>query len=189
VEMDDQAVGDMDAGSGTPESDQLYYHEGISSNENGVQELQRSMKTLIKVDLDLAYSSEKLVNLHILLMYLLARENDLQAMALENGDISTDSIEKVLVFDLLSGILDAEVRELCAFMDTLQAEIVDVRHKMSSWQHLRELLTKFEEKFHDSEESLKHSQVQILEVKMQLAKFQRSILAFKCENGKLITSV
>ncbi|XP_062163184.1 WPP domain-interacting tail-anchored protein 2 isoform X3 [Alnus glutinosa] len=182
--MDDQAVGDMDAGSGTPESDQLYYHEGISSNENGVQELQRSMKTLIKVDLDLAYSSEKLVNLHILLMYLLARENDLQAMALENGDISTDSIEKVLVFDLLSGILDAEVRELCAFMDALQAEIVDVRHKMSSWQHLRELLTKLEEKLHDSEESVKHSQVQILEVKMQLAKFQRSILAFKCENGK-----
>lgn len=182
--MDDPAVGDMYAGGGTPESDQLYYHEGISSNENGVQELQRSMKNLIKVDLDLAYSSEKLVNLHILLMYLLARENDLQAMALANGDISTDSIEKVLVLDLLSGILDAEVRELRGFMDTLQAEIVDVRHKISSWRHLRELLTKMEEKLHDSEESLKQTQVQILGVKMQLAKFQRSISAVKCENGE-----
>lgn len=185
--MDSQAVGDVYAGA--LESEKLYVHLGISSNENGVQEIERSKKILTNVDLDLAYSSEKLVNLHIILMYLLARENDLQTMSLDNGHISTDSIEKVLASDLLSGILDAEVRELGGFMDTLQAEIVDVRHKISSWRHLRELLTKMEEKLHDSEESLKQSQVQILEVQIQLAKFQRSILAFKCENGKLIASV
>uniref|UniRef100_A0A2N9EUS6 WIT1/2 N-terminal helical bundle domain-containing protein n=1 Tax=Fagus sylvatica TaxID=28930 RepID=A0A2N9EUS6_FAGSY len=181
--MDNEAVGDIYGG--TSESDKLYVRLGVSSKENGEQEIERSKKILTKVDLDLAYSSEKLVNLHIILMYLLAQENDLQAMALEKNYISTDSIEKALIFDLLSGILESEVGELDGFMDTLQAEIVDAHNKMSSCKHLRAFFTKMEEKLRDSEESLKQSQLQILEVKVQLAKFQGTILAFKCENGEI----
>lgn len=177
--MDDQVIGD--AYVVNPESDKLYLQE-VSSNENGVKELERSMKILTKVDLDLAYSSEKLVNLHVLLMYLLAQVNDLEAIAVENNYMSSDSIEKALIFDLSSGILDSEVRELDSFIDTLQAEIVDARHIISSCRNLRELVTIMEEKLRDSEESLKQSQVQILEVKMQSAKLQRMILAFECEN-------
>ncbi|KAL4639875.1 hypothetical protein ACB092_03G250300 [Castanea dentata] len=181
--MDSQAVGDIYAGA--LESEKLYVHLGISSNENGVQEIERSKKILTNVDLDLAYSSEKLVNLHIILMYLLAHENDLQAMALEKNYVSTDSIEKALMFDLLSGILDSEVRELGGFMDNLQADIVDAHNNISSCRHLREFSTKMEEKLHDSKESLKHSQRQILEVKVQLAKFQGTVFAFKSDNGDI----
>nr|XP_023928491.1 WPP domain-interacting tail-anchored protein 2 isoform X1 [Quercus suber]XP_023928499.1 WPP domain-interacting tail-anchored protein 2 isoform X1 [Quercus suber]XP_023928508.1 WPP domain-interacting tail-anchored protein 2 isoform X1 [Quercus suber] len=181
--MDSQAVGDIYAEA--LESEKLYVHLGISSNENGVQEIERSKKILTNVDLDLAYSSEKLVNLHIILMYLLAHENDLQAMALEKNYVSTGSIEKELMFDLLSGILDSEVRELGGFMDNLQADIVDAHNKISSCRHLREFSTKMEEKLHDSKESLKHSQRQILEVKVQLAKFQGTVFAFKSENGEI----
>ncbi|KAK4598967.1 hypothetical protein RGQ29_016129 [Quercus rubra] len=181
--MDSQAVGDVYARA--LESENLYVHLGISSNENGVQEIERSKKILTNVDLDLAYSSEKLVNLHIILMYLLAHENDLQAMALEKNYVSTDSIEKALMFDLLSGILDSEVRELGSFMDNLQADIVDAHNKISSCRHLREFSTKMEEKLHDSKESLKHSQRQILEVKVQLAKFQGTVFAFKSDNGEI----
>lgn len=181
--MDSQAVGDIYAGA--LESEKLYVHLGISSNENGVQEIERSKKILTNVDLDLAYSSEKLVNLHIILMYLLAHENDLQAMALEKNYVSTESIEKALMFDLLSGILDSEVRELGGFMDNLQADIVDAHNNISSCRHLREFSTKMEEKLHDSKESLKHSQRQILEVKLQLAKFQGTVFAFKSDNGML----
>lgn len=181
--MDSQAVGDIYAGA--LESEKLYVHLGISSYENGVQEIERSKKILINVDLDLAYSSEKLVNLHIILMYLLAHENDLQAMALEKNYVSTDSIEKALMFDLMSGILDSEVRELGGFMDNLQADIVDAHNKISSCRHLREFSTKMEEKLHDSKESLKHSQRQIFEVKVQLAKFQGTVFAFKSDNGEI----
>lgn len=181
--MDDQALGDIHAG--TPKSDKIYLHEGVSSVGNCVQEIQGSMKILTEVDLNLAYSSEKLVNLHMLLMYLLAQENDLQAMALENNSVSTDSIEKALMFDHLSALLDSEVREMDSFMDCLQAEMFGVSHKISSCTHLRELSSKMEEKLHDSEESLKHSQGQILGLKKQLAKFQRTMMAFKCENGKM----
>lgn len=184
--MDDQALGDIHAG--TPKSDKIYLHEGVSSVGNCVQEIQGSMKILTEVDLNLAYSSEKLVNLHMLLMYLLAQENDLQAMALENNSVSTDSIEKALMFDHLSALLDSEVREMDSFMDCLQAEMFGVSHKISSCTHLRELSSKMEEKLQDSEESLKHSQGQILGLKKQLAKFQRTMMAFKCENGNLIIS-
>lgn len=180
--MGDEAVRDMC--NGTQESGKLYLH-GVSPTENGRQEIERTMKIILKLDLDLEYSSEKLVNLHILLMYLLAQENDLQAMVLENNSISTDSIENLLTFDLLSGILDAELRELNSFKDNLLAEIVDARLEIFSCRHLRELSTKMEENLLDSEKSLRQSQAQILELKEQLAKFQRTIFGFKFENGEL----
>lgn len=153
-------------------------------NGKGMEELECAVKVLLSLDLDLAYSSEKLVNLHVLLMQVWARENVFEAMAMEKDHISADSIEKALVFDLLSGILDSEVREIENFMDTLQAEIVDAHKKISSCSHLRELFNVMEEKLIDCEESLKQSQEQVLKMNTQLAKFQRVFLEFEYQNGK-----
>lgn len=153
-------------------------------NGKGMEELECAVKVLLSLDLDLAYSSEKLVNLHVLLMQVWARENVFEAMAMEKDHISADSIEKALVFDLLSGILDSEVREIENFMDTLQAEIVDAHKKIYSCSHLRELFNVMEEKLIDCEESLKQSQEQVLKMNTQLAKFQRVFLEFEYQNGK-----
>ncbi|KAM0987008.1 hypothetical protein ACFX2G_011374 [Malus domestica] len=156
----------------------------VPSNESGVQELESSMKVLTKVDLDLAYSSEKLANLHVPLVYLLAQQNDLEAMATANNYILADFIEKVLAFNLLSSILDSEVRELDSYMDNLRVDIVDARQKISSCRHLGELYSIMKGKLNDSEESLKQSRQQISEVKMQSERFQRTVLAFAHENWK-----
>lgn len=153
-------------------------------NGKGMEELECAVKVLLSLDLDLAYSSEKLVNLHVLLMQVWARENVFEAMAMGKDHISADSIEKALVFDLLSGILDSEVREIENFMDTLQAEIVDAHKKIYSCSHLRELFNVMEEKLIDCEESLKQSQEQVLKMNTQLAKFQRVFLEFEYQNGK-----
>lgn len=142
-----------------------------------MQELENTMKTLTKLELDLAYSSEKLMNLQVLFMCLLAQENDLEAMDLESDYIPDDSFGKVLAFDFLSGFLDSEVRELDSFMDTLVAEIVDVRGMISSCRHSSEVFNVVEEKLHDSEKSLIQSRQQILEVKMQSTKLQRIVLS------------
>lgn len=139
-------------------------------------EIGSAMEVLTRVDLDLAYSSEKLLNLETLLMHVLAWENDFEAMA--EDDISVDCIEKALTFDLLSAILDSEVRELDSFMSILHDLIVDARQKISSCGHLRELFAVVEGKLHDSEESLKQSQEHILEMTMQLAKMQMTSLSF-----------
>ncbi|CAN6550371.1 unnamed protein product [Malus baccata var. baccata] len=156
----------------------------VPSNESGMQELESSMKVLTKVDLDLAYSSEKLANLHVPLVYLLAQQNDLEAMATANNYILADFIEKVLAFNLLSSILGSEVRELDSYMDNLRVDIVDARQKISSCRHLGELYSIMKGKLNDSEESLKQSRQQISEVKMQSERFQRTVLAFTHENWK-----
>lgn len=160
--------------------------EGSSTKENDMQELEMSQQALTEIDFRLAYFSEKLVNLHVLYIYLLAQENDLEAMDSKNNCISTNFFEKAMSFDLLSGILDSEVRELDSFMDTIQEEIVDARHKIFSCRHLTEVFFMMEEKLHDSEESVKQFQQQLLELKMQSSQLQTTLVAFQHENCKLI---
>ena len=162
----------------------LHSVEGFSTKENDMQELEIAQQALTEIDFRLAYSSEKLVNLHVLYIYLLARENDLEAMDSKNNCILANVFERAMTFDLLSGILDSEVRELDNFMDTLQEEIVDARHKIFSCRHLTEVFHMMEEKLHDSEESMKQFQQQLVELKMQSSQLQKTVVAFQHENCK-----
>lgn len=175
-----------DAYSSNPESCKAYMHERNSSSREGMQEVESTTEVLTRVDWDLAYSSEKLVNLHVLLVHLLARDNNLEArMATENSYILAIAIDKALAFDLLSGILDSEVREVENFMENIQSEIVDARHKISSCRHSTDLFTVMEKKLNNSEESLMKFREHVLEVKAQSAKLPMAFSAFILENCKL----
>ncbi|KAM7264239.1 hypothetical protein ACFE04_001922 [Oxalis oulophora] len=158
----------------------------------GKEMADRLMKVLTMVDLDLTLASEKLVNLHMLLLQLFAQETDLQAMLLLTDDVSATSIDKALVFCLLSGVLDSEVKEVDGFVNNLQVEIVDARQKISLCQHLGDLFTLLEHKLVDSEDSWKQSSQQIFELQALLAKLQRTISTFQddeCENGESAQSL
>ncbi|XP_043700106.1 WPP domain-interacting tail-anchored protein 1-like [Telopea speciosissima] len=144
----------------------------------GMRELGNAGQVLVRVELDLAYSSEKLLNLDVLLMHVAARESDFEAITVEGDDVLADSVEKAMEFNLLSGVLDSEVKELDNFMECLEREIVDARQKISSCKHLRDAFPEMEEKFRDSEESLKQSKNQVSELRMHSAKFQRTLLAY-----------
>ncbi|XP_057448019.1 WPP domain-interacting tail-anchored protein 2 isoform X2 [Lotus japonicus] len=160
----------------------LHSLKGFSTKENDMQEMEMSLQALTEIDHRLAYSSEKLVNLHALYIYLLARENDLEPMDSKNDLILANMFEKAMTSDLLSGILDSEVRELDNFIDTLQEEIVDARHKIFSCRHLTEVYFIMDEKLHDSEESVKQFQQQLLELKMQSSQLQKTLVAFQHES-------
>lgn len=167
-------------------TDDLAEHEEVLSNGRGIEEMESTMVVLTTVDLDIAHSSEKLANLHVLLMLLLGWDYDPASMGLENGEISATFIEKALGFDLLSGILDSELREVESFMDSLQVDIVDARERINLCRHLREPFVAMEEKLRGSEESLRRCQERVLEVKMHSIKLQRSISYFRpvnCRNG------
>uniref|UniRef100_A0A2P2JB21 WIT1/2 N-terminal helical bundle domain-containing protein n=2 Tax=Rhizophora mucronata TaxID=61149 RepID=A0A2P2JB21_RHIMU len=138
--------------------------------------LESIMKVLTEVDLDLACSSEKLVNLHVLLMHLVDWDNDLEVMAM-----SATSIEKALEFDLLSEILDSTVRDVENFVNDIKEEVADARNQISSCRYLTEMYTTVEEKLDDTEELLKESREHVFEVKMQSSKLQRAFSAFKLE--------
>lgn len=152
--------------------------ENHSSEAKDMEEMRSSMEILSRVDLDLAYSDEKLTNLDNLLMRVLACENEVETIAFENDEISPGSIEKVLTLDHLSGILNCEIRQLDNFIGTLQDLIIEARQKIPMCREFSELLVIMENKFHDTEELLIQSKERILEMKMQLAKLQMASLAF-----------
>lgn len=129
-----------------------------------------SGEVLMGVHFDLAYSSEKLLNLQILSKYVAARASDYEALTVENGDASAETVEKALEFDILSGLLDSEVKQLDSFVVSLQEEIVDLRDKLSLCKH-KEAFAAMERKLHDCEDSLKRFQYQVSEMRTQSAKF------------------
>ncbi|MBA0729565.1 hypothetical protein Golax_020589 [Gossypium laxum] len=147
--------------------------DGISSGGEVNEEFGRANEILTRVELDLACSSEKLVNLSVLTMHLATRETDFESFMSEKDNMQVESMEKALEFDLLSGILDSEVKELNKFMEHLETYIISSREAITSFKHLGETFFKMEEKLLDSEESLKQSRNQVSEIKMQAADFHR----------------
>ncbi|KAK9114489.1 hypothetical protein Syun_021286 [Stephania yunnanensis] len=152
------------------------HSDGTYASEE-MREVSAAGEVLTRVELHLAYSSEKLLNLDILLMNVIARESDYESLIAEDEDISDNSIEKGFEFDLLIAIIDSEAMELEKLMASLQLEIVDAREKISSSEHLRDFFSEMEEKLQDSEESLKGSQDQVAEIRMQSANFHKKIVA------------
>ncbi|XP_004239005.1 WPP domain-interacting tail-anchored protein 2 [Solanum lycopersicum] len=152
--------------------------ENHSSEAKDMEEMRSSMEILSRVDLDLAYSDEKLTNLDNLLMRVLACENEVEAISFENDEISPESIEKVLSLDHLSIILNSEIRQLDNFLGTLQDLVIEARQKIPTRREFSELHVIMENKFHDTEELLRISKERVLEMKMQLAKLQMTSLAF-----------
>ena len=163
----------VDTGGPDAESNKVNLLGGISFNGEVIGELGNAGEVLTRVELDLACSSEKLVNLTVLMMHVATRESDFEAFASEEEHMLSDSTEKALEFDLLSGILDSEVRELDKFMAALQADVNISREIISSFKHLGKSFKEMEGKLRDSEQSLKQSQYQISEIGTQSAKFQR----------------
>ncbi|KAH1072716.1 hypothetical protein J1N35_025044 [Gossypium stocksii] len=160
----------MELEAGSSRADIL---DGISSGGEVNEEFGRANEILTRVELDLACSSEKLVNLSVLTMHLATRETDFESFMSEKDNMQVESMEKALEFDLLSGILDSEVKELNKFMEHLETYIISSRETISSFKHLGETFFKMEEKLLDSEESLKQSRDQVSEIKMQAADFHR----------------
>lgn len=180
MEMNEFNVDEKYMHMGNPESNAVQFHEEALSTGEGIQEMFGA--NLDRIDLDLACCNEKLVNLHVLLMFLLGWDKDPEEMAYGSSDISAQFIEKALVFDLLCGILDSELREVETFLSAVQSEIVDARRKTSSCVPLGTLSEKMDKKLHDSEESLKRCQGIVLEVKLLSTKLQASFPYFKHEN-------
>ncbi|KAK9105328.1 hypothetical protein Scep_022172 [Stephania cephalantha] len=161
------------------------HSDGTYASEE-MREVSAAGEVLTRVELHLAYSSEKLLNLDILLMNVIARESDYESLIAEDEDISDNSIEKGFEFDLLIAIIDSEAMELEKLMASLQLEIVDAREKISSSEHLRDFFSL--KKLQDSEESLKGSQDQVAEIRMQSANFHKKIVASaaqeNCDDSK-----
>ncbi|RVX06475.1 WPP domain-interacting tail-anchored protein 1 [Vitis vinifera] len=175
------SVDDINTSDPEAEGNNMDLHEGISSYGEVMLEVGNATEVLKRVELDLACSSEKLFNLSILTMHVATRESDFEAFASEEEHVLDDSVQKALEFDLLSGILDSEVREVDNFMTTLQKDVAHTHEILSSCENLGGAFMEMEEKLHDSDVLLKQSQDHVSEIRMQSAKFQRTLLCFDGE--------
>ncbi|KAK4393235.1 WPP domain-interacting tail-anchored protein 1 [Sesamum angolense] len=156
------------------ESNNIDSLEAVSSGGDATRELESAVEVLTRVELDLACSSEKLVNLEILVMHVDSRENDFEAFASEEEHKSEGHVEKALEFDLLYGFLDSEVRELESFLTALQTEIAGFQ---APFKQLGDSFKEMEEKLQDCEDSLKRSFDQVAGLKVQSDNFRRILLA------------
>lgn len=129
-------------------------------------------EVITRIDLDLAYCAEKVLNLDILLMHVTNRLRDCEALYMENRSTSSDVIEKAFEFDALSGILDCEIQELDGFMASLQKEIEDLKKVR---RNERVKAQEIEKKLRHAEESLRRSQEQVTEIRMQTEKFDGAL--------------
>lgn len=139
-------------------------------------------EVLTGLELDLAYSSEKVPNLEILLMQVTQRANDYEALMMETEDISTESLMKALEFDLLSGILNSEIQEIESFMASIQIGIADARQKNSQNNFFDEASTEIEGILINAEKTIKKSRDLVADIRKQSEKIERT-LAF-CEHEK-----
>ncbi|XP_021755976.1 WPP domain-interacting tail-anchored protein 2-like [Chenopodium quinoa] len=152
---------------------------GVSISENGLMEPTMLMELLTLLDLDLAYFSEKLVNLDLYMTIVSLGEIGLGELSMQNSKISEVEIEKALIFDLSFEYLDSEVTELGSFLEVLQAKINDAHQKICLFKLRRDIFTIFQGKLQGSENSWKHLQEQLLELKRQLAKFHKTLSSFR----------
>lgn len=147
--------------------------EALSSRSEEEEQAREGMfKILTKLEIDSAYTSEKLLNLHVLLMHLLAWDNDLEGMGTTLGS-SAASFEKALTFDLLCGILESELKDVDEVLDELEAQIVDTSYKLSACKEVS--YDVMEGKLAESAESLKQSRGQVSEITLQLAQLRRTL--------------
>ncbi|XP_022853034.1 WPP domain-interacting tail-anchored protein 1 [Olea europaea var. sylvestris] len=158
------------------ESNNIDSLEVISSSGDIALQIRTAAEVLTKIELDLACSSEKLVNLDLLVMYVEEREYDFEAFILKEESTLEDSDEKALEFDLLSGILDSEVKELDNFLTSLQTEILSSQGVISVFEQFGEAFKGMEEKLYDCEECLKQSFERVTEKRAQSSRFQRILL-------------
>ncbi|URE14408.1 WPP domain-interacting tail-anchored protein [Musa troglodytarum] len=136
---------------------------------------------LMQVADDVAYSSEKLLNLEMLLMQVADRAHDIETVNMGYEDISDESVMKAFESDILSGILDMEVNELQSFMSLLQIEIMEACQNFCQGEPMEDCAATVEEKLHDAEESVKKLQDRVADIREQSSKFERTLALFHNE--------
>ncbi|XP_021739353.1 WPP domain-interacting tail-anchored protein 1-like isoform X1 [Chenopodium quinoa] len=146
-----------------------------SEDASSIKEVKREVgSSIIRIELDIACCSEKLVNLNQLMMHVSARENDFEDFAsAKDEDTLVNSDGRALEFDILSGIFDSEVREMAIFIGKIKSEINNTCEVISSYKHLGEGFLALGEKLRDVEESIKQLQEQVSELMAQSSSFQK----------------
>ncbi|KAJ4815674.1 WPP domain-interacting tail-anchored protein 1 [Rhynchospora pubera] len=89
------------------------------------------MEILTRIQHDLAYCSDKVMNLQILQMEVASRSGQIESSLDPDSDSvpEDDSVQKAFEFDLVSVYLHSEVKQLEKFVGFLKEDIVEVKNQ------------------------------------------------------------
>ncbi|CAN6353288.1 unnamed protein product [Urochloa humidicola] len=138
-----------------------------------------NVEILTRVELDLAFASEKLLNLEMLVMEIARRATDFEPPAFEDESVSSETAENAFELDILYGVLDAEVKELVNLISSLQADIRSIEHKV----YEEESGGKVKAKLDAAKATLKQMQELIADIRNESAKFEKAIQFFHETEG------
>lgn len=139
-----------------------------------------NVEILTRVELDLAFASEKLLNLEMLVMEIARRATDFEPPTFEDESISSETAESAFELDILYGILDAEVKELVNLISSLQADIRGIEHRV----YEEESGGKVKAKLDAATMTLKQMQELIADIRNESAKFEKAIQFIHETEGK-----
>ncbi|XP_006645690.1 WPP domain-interacting tail-anchored protein 1-like [Oryza brachyantha] len=145
----------------------FYLREKRGDGRNG----EGATEVLTRVELGVAFGSEKLLNLEILLMQIAHRATEIEPLVLDAESISAESAEKVSEFDLLCCILDSEVTGLENFVGSIEMDIGNAA-KMASDE---DSVSGVSSKLQDATVPLKQMQDLISAIRSQSANFNKLI--------------
>ncbi|PAN33063.1 hypothetical protein PAHAL_5G536200 [Panicum hallii] len=126
---------------------------------------------LARVDLRVAFGSEKLLNLEMLVMEIARRAADIEPLMREPQSISAESVDKAFEFDALYGIVDSETNELEKLVASIQMDIASAEGKVSE----EEPWSRLTDKLHTATDSLKRMQELISTIRRESATFEKTI--------------
>ncbi|XP_078170979.1 WPP domain-interacting tail-anchored protein 1-like isoform X3 [Carex rostrata] len=89
------------------------------------------METITRIQHDLAYSSDKVMNLQILQMEVASRSGQIDSLSLDTDSLpDNESVPKAFELDILSAYLNSEVKQLEEFVGFLKEDIVEVKNHL-----------------------------------------------------------
>uniref|UniRef100_A0A0D9UYL2 WIT1/2 N-terminal helical bundle domain-containing protein n=1 Tax=Leersia perrieri TaxID=77586 RepID=A0A0D9UYL2_9ORYZ len=133
---------------------------------------EKTAEIMTRVELGVAFGSEKLLNLEMLLMEIASRFNEIEPLLLDAQLLSAKSLEKVSEFDLLYCILDSEVKEMEKLVGSIEMDIGNAEIMASSDE---DSVSGLEGKIQDATASLKQMQDLISAIRRQSANFGKVI--------------
>jgi len=157
----------------------------VSNGEHGKVKIDDFTNMLTRLEIDLAYSSEKLVNLDRYMTAVSFEDDRLGKMS--KIEIPEEDIEKALIFDLLFGFIHSEVTELEHVLSILRAKITNAHQKIYPCEGHTEEPNAFQQnKLHQFESSWEYLQEKVSTMKQHLAQLHRTLSIIGPNNCKLL---
>ncbi|KQK03471.1 WPP domain-interacting tail-anchored protein 1 [Brachypodium distachyon] len=141
------------------------------SHGDGSNGVRNTADAISRMELEIQFGSEKLLNLEMLVMEVAHRANGIELSMLDPESLSNESVEKAFEFDVLYGILDSEVRELEKLVGFIQIDIRNVGKKFNG----EELEGRLKGKLHAATASLKQMQELIAAIRREFTNFDKAI--------------